>query len=101
MVYAVTNDHDLVGIEQLERIAAAHPHFQFVTCVAADSSSHARKGYATAHVEPAWMHGGDVDVYLCGPVPMVEAVRGWLDSAGAKPANFYFEKFSASSAGAA
>jgi benzoate/toluate 1,2-dioxygenase reductase subunit len=101
MVYAVTNDHDLVELEQLERIAAAHPQFEYITCVSSDASCHLRKGYATAHVEPAWVNGGDVDVYLCGPVPMVEAVRGWLDSTGVKPANFYFEKFSASSGGAA
>ena len=98
LVYAVTNDHDLVELAQLARIAAAHPQFEYVTCVAAEASGHARKGYATAHVEPAWMNGGDVDLYLCGPVPMVDAVRGWLETTGVKPANFYFEKFSASAA---
>lgn len=97
MVYAVTNDHDLVGLEQLDRIAANHPNFEYVTTVAAEASGHPRKGYATAHVEPGWMNGGDVDVYLCGPVPMVEAVRSWLDSTGVTPASFHFEKFSASS----
>lgn len=97
MVYAVTNDHDLVALDQLERIAAAHPQFQYVTTVATEASAHPRKGYATAHVEPGWMNGGDVDIYLCGPVPMVEAVRGWLDSTGIKPASFHFEKFSATS----
>lgn len=97
LVFAVTNDHDLVALEQLDRIAAAHPQFQYVTSVAAEGSSHSRKGYATAHVEPAWMNGGDVDIYLCGPVPMVEAVRSWLDRTGIKPASFQFEKFSATS----
>jgi benzoate/toluate 1,2-dioxygenase reductase subunit len=97
LVYAVTNDHDLVGLEQLARIAASHPQFQYLTCVAHDASSHPRKGYATAHVEPAWMNGGDVDVYLCGPVPMVEAVRGWLASTSVTPNSFHFEKFSATS----
>jgi benzoate/toluate 1,2-dioxygenase reductase subunit len=97
LVYAVTNDHDLVGLEQLDRIAAGHPQFEYITCVAAESSTHPRKGYATAHVEPGWMNGGDVDVYLCGPVPMVEAVRTWLDSTGTTPASFHFEKFSATS----
>jgi len=101
MVYAVTNDHDLVELEHLDRIASAHPQFEYLTCVSSDASCHLRKGYATAHVEPGWVNGGDVDVYLCGPVPMVEAVRGWLDGLGVKPANFYFEKFSASSGGAA
>jgi benzoate/toluate 1,2-dioxygenase reductase subunit len=99
LVYAVTNDHDLVALDQLDRIAASHPQFDYVTCVASEASQHPRKGYATAHVEPGWIDGGDVDVYLCGPVPMVEAVRGWLDSIGVKPSSFHFEKFSASSAG--
>jgi benzoate/toluate 1,2-dioxygenase reductase component len=99
LVYAVTNDHDLVGLDHLDRIAAAHPQFQYVTCVAAAASSHPRKGYATAHVEPGWMHGGDVDIYLCGPVAMVDAVRGWLDGIGVAPHGFYFEKFAAASTG--
>jgi benzoate/toluate 1,2-dioxygenase reductase subunit len=97
LVYAVTNDHDLVALDQLDRIAQAHPQFEYVTTVALESSVHPRKGYATAHVEPGWMNDGDVDVYLCGPVPMVEAVRAWLDSTGVKPNSFHFEKFSATS----
>lgn len=97
LVYAVTNDTDLVALDQLERIAASHANFEYLTCVASGTSLHPRKGYATDHVEPAWLNRGDVDVYLCGPVPMVEAVRGWLDSVGVKPAGFHFEKFSATS----
>ncbi|WBS05745.1 benzoate 1,2-dioxygenase electron transfer component BenC [Pseudoduganella sp. SL102] len=98
LVYAVTNDHDLVGLEQLDRIAAAHPDFTYVTTVAAADSQHRRKGYATAHVEPGWMNGGDVDVYLCGPVPMVDAVRGWFAETGVAPASFHYEKFSSTGA---
>jgi benzoate/toluate 1,2-dioxygenase reductase subunit len=94
LVYAVTNDHDLVGLEQLDRIAAAHPAFTYVTTVATADSQHPRKGYATAHVEPAWMNDGDVDVYLCGPVPMVDAVRTWFTETGVTPASFHYEKFS-------
>lgn len=97
LVYAVTHDLDLVCLDQLDRIAARHPQFAYLTCVSLEASRHPRKGYATAHVEPAWLNGGDVDLYLCGPVPMVEAVRGWLDAAGVEPAGFYFEKFAASS----
>jgi benzoate/toluate 1,2-dioxygenase reductase subunit len=48
------------------------------------------------HVEASHLNGGDVDVYLCGPPPMVEAVRAWLAERGVTPASFYYEKFSAS-----
>ncbi|MES2261756.1 MAG: benzoate 1,2-dioxygenase electron transfer component BenC [Pseudomonadota bacterium] len=97
LVFAVTHDRDLVALAQLDRIAAAHPQFSYCTCVASPDSAHPRKGYATEHVEPSWLNGGDVDAYLCGPVPMVDAVRTWLGNIGVQPANFYFEKFSASS----
>ncbi|MBR0662411.1 benzoate 1,2-dioxygenase electron transfer component BenC [Neoroseomonas oryzicola] len=96
LVYGVTNDADLVGLEELEAYAARLPDFSFVTIVAAEGSAHPRKGYVTAHVEPAWLNGGDVDVYLCGPPPMVEAVRSWLGANGVTPAAFHFEKFSPS-----
>ena len=36
---------------------------------------------------------GDVDIYLCGPPPMVDAVRHYLDETGVKPASFHYEKF--------
>jgi len=38
------------------------------------------------------LNGGDVDVYLCGPPPMVDAVRGWLGEQSVTPTNFYYRK---------
>ncbi len=96
LVFGVTNDHDLVALEQLDALARRLPGFEYRTCVASSASAHQRKGYVTAHIEPEWLNGGDADVYLCGPVPMVEAVRTWLDGSGQPPRNFHYEKFSAS-----
>ena len=42
---------------------------------------------------PTHLNDGDVDIYLCGPPPMVNAVSAWLDREGIEPANFYFERF--------
>ncbi|GAA0569430.1 benzoate 1,2-dioxygenase electron transfer component BenC [Craurococcus roseus] len=98
LVYGVTNDADLVEVPRLEEFAASLPGFTFATCVAAEGSAHPRKGYVTAHIEPAHLNGGEVDVYLCGPPPMVDAVRAWLGGQGVAPANFYYEKFSPSGA---
>ena len=98
LVYGVTNDSDLVGIDQLDTYAKQVPGFTYTTVVAAEDSTHKRRGYVMAHIEPAHLNGGEVDVYLCGPPPMVEAVRSWLKEQGVAPANFYFEKFSPSGA---
>jgi benzoate/toluate 1,2-dioxygenase reductase component len=96
LVYGVTNDVDLVGVERLEQFSTKIPGFTFSTCVAAGDSAQPRKGYVMAHVESGHLNGGDVDVYLCGPPPMVDAVRAWLGEQRVTPANFYYEKFSPS-----
>ena len=100
MVFGVTNDIDLVAIEQLDRIKSKVPNFSYKTCVAEESSEHPLKGYVTQHIVSDWLNSGDVDIYLCGPVAMVDAVKSWLDKEGVKPANFLFEKFSATAVGA-
>ena len=96
LVYGVTNDVDLVCVERLEQSATKIPGFTFSTCVAAGDSAHPRKGDVIAHVESDHLNGGDVDVYLCGPPHMVDAVRAWLREQSLTPANFYYEKFSPS-----
>jgi benzoate/toluate 1,2-dioxygenase reductase component len=98
MVYGVTNDIDLVALEQLESAKSKLPVFEYRTCVADSSSAHPRKGYVTSHVDESWLNGGDVDVYLCGPVAMVDAVRAWLTDLSITPACFNYEKFSATNA---
>lgn len=98
LIYGVTNDFDLVELERLEDFAARIPQFSFSACVANPESHYSRKGYVTQHIEPAHLNQGDVDVYLCGPPPMVEAVSQFIREQGIAPANFYYEKFAASAA---
>jgi len=98
LVYGVTNDTDLVGLAQLETYAKQIPGFSYSTVVAAEGSAHPRRGYVMSQIEAAHLNGGEVDIYLCGPPPMVDAVRSWLNEQGLTPANFYYEKFSPSGA---
>ncbi|PYY87160.1 NADH oxidase [Pseudomonas sp. TKO26] len=98
LIYGVTHDVDLVELERLQDFAARIPQFSFSACVANPESQYPRKGYVTQHIEPAHLNQGDVDVYLCGPPPMVEAVSQFIREQGIAPANFYYEKFAASAA---
>ncbi|HCL38884.1 MAG TPA: NADH oxidase, partial [Marinobacter hydrocarbonoclasticus] len=96
MIYGVTNDDDLVGLAALEAFAEAIDNFTFKTVVASDESMHPRKGYVTNHMEDAPINDGDVDVYLCGPPPMVDAVLGYFREQGIEPNSFHYEKFTPS-----
>lgn len=98
LIYGVTHDFDLVEMDRLEAFAARIPNFTWSACVASPESSYPQKGYVTQHITPAHLNDGEVDIYLCGPPPMVEAVSQYIREQGITPANFYYEKFAASAA---
>jgi NAD(P)H-flavin reductase len=93
LIYGVTSDQDLVKVDELEEAAKRLSNFSFACCVADETSTCPNKGYVTRYIEPAQLNGGDVDVYLCGPPVMVEAVRNHFKQQGVTPQNFYYEKF--------
>lgn len=93
LVYGVTRDLDLVLVDEIAAYAARLPNFTFATVVADPASDHPRKGWVTQHMPGDMLAAGGVDVYLCGPPPMVDAVRGYLDEQGIAPASFHYEKF--------
>ena len=39
------------------------------------------------------LNDGDVDVYLCGPPPMVEAAMPLLSALGVEEKRIYYDKF--------
>ncbi|OGB01858.1 MAG: NADH oxidase [Burkholderiales bacterium RIFCSPLOWO2_12_FULL_64_99] len=96
LIYGVTHDSDLVDMDKLEAFAQRIPNFTFTACVANPESPYPHRGYVTQHIEPQHLNEGEVDIYLCGPPPMVEAVSQFIRERGLQPANFYYEKFAAS-----
>ncbi|WP_265943480.1 benzoate 1,2-dioxygenase electron transfer component BenC [Dechloromonas sp. A34] len=96
LIYGVNSDADLVEVDKLEAFAAALPNFSFALVVVSPDSQQPRRGYVTQHLEPAQLNDGDVDIYLCGPPPMVEAVAQNLRERAIQPASFHYEKFAAS-----
>jgi benzoate/toluate 1,2-dioxygenase reductase component len=98
LIYGVTRDLDLVLVEAIEAYKAKLPNFSYATVVAEESSTHERKGWVTQHIPANALNDGDVDVYLCGPPPMVDAVRKYFDDNGVKPNSFHYEKFTPNAA---
>ena len=93
LVYGVSTDDDLVELEELDALAAALPGLTWDHCVSDPASAAANKGYVTSLIRPEHLYDGDVAIYLCGPPPMVEAVRSHVADQGLEPTGFYYEKF--------
>ncbi|CAI3970762.1 2-dioxygenase reductase subunit (plasmid) [Alteromonas macleodii] len=96
LIYGVTHDIDLVELDKLKAFAVAIDNFTFDVCVASENSSWPQKGYVTDYIEPSDLNDGDVDIYLCGPPPMVEAVSSFMQEVGIQPVSLHYEKFTTS-----
>ena len=101
LAYGVNSNEDLVELGRLADLKSVMPNFEYFTCVVDRASGHPRLGYVTDHLSAGDLHDGNVDVYVCGPPPMVEGVRKWIAGVGVTPKNFLFEKFSSSNEAAA
>ena len=96
LIYGVNTDRDIVEMEKLDGFRQRIPNFTYAVCVVDANSEQPKKGYVTHHIEPSHLNGSDVDIYLCGPPPMVEAVAQYLRESNVTSASFHFEKFAPS-----
>ncbi len=101
LYYAVTRAADLVELDRVMALAESIGNVTVITVLADKDEAHDRKGFVTDHVTAEDLNGGYCDVYLCGPPPMVDAVRGHFAQLGVTPAAFHFEKFNATETEAA
>lgn len=96
LVYGVSTDDDLVELECIEELAADIGGLTWDYCVSDPDSVAPNKGFVMSLIRSEHLHDGDVAVYLCGPPPMVEAVRKHFADEGVEPTGFYYEKFALS-----
>ncbi|WP_432695899.1 anthranilate 1,2-dioxygenase electron transfer component AntC [Marinobacterium sp. YM272] len=97
LFYGVTRPEDLCELERLKSYEQSIADFSFHTIVMnGDESWQGETGVVTDLFDESHFNGGEVDAYLCGPPPMVEAVKSWLDQRNMENSRIYFEKFSAS-----
>lgn len=93
LLYGVSRDADLVALSALDAYRTRLSHFTYTTVVSDPESQHPQKGWVTHHLPPETLKDGGVDVYLCGPPPMVDAVRRHFDENGVQANSFHYEKF--------
>ena len=96
LVYGVSKDEDLVELDTLAGLADQIDGFTWDYCVSDPGTGAPNKGYVMSLIRDEHLYDGDVAVYLCGPPPMVEAVRTHFTDQQLTPTGFYYEKFALS-----
>ena len=98
LIYGATTDDDVVELDSIRALEESLDGLTWTYTVAAESTTAPNQGYVTALVEEGHFHDGEASVYLCGPPPMVDAVRSSFSEQGVTPAGFYYEKFALAAA---
>jgi propane monooxygenase reductase subunit len=93
--YGAREEQDLFHLEELAELQAMLPGFRFVPALS-DAEWEGESGLITDVVDRLEQDLAEVDAYLCGPPPMVDAAQELLISRGLDEARIHFDKFTTS-----
>ena len=91
LLYGANTPDELFALDHLAGVGLALTTKLAVVAGAPGWNGHV--GHVTELLGPAHVAGGDVDVYLCGPPPMIEAAETWLRANGVDAGRIHAEKF--------
>ena len=97
--YGARTQDDLFALDELERLCGELPELQFVPALSEageDDGWEGEAGLITDVVDRLESDLEDVDAYLCGPPPMVDAAIALLERRGVPESHIYFDRFTTS-----
>jgi propane monooxygenase reductase subunit len=97
--YGARTEDDLFALEEMERLSGVLPDFTFIPALSEDEEGGTWEGEAgliTDVVDRLEDDLADVDAYLCGPPPMVDAAIALLERRGCPESHIYFDRFTTS-----
>jgi propane monooxygenase reductase component len=90
--YGARTEADLFELAELERFCATVPDLRFVPALSEEEWD-GETGLVTDVVDRLEEDLTEVDAYLCGPPPMVDAAIALLERRGCPESRIYFDKF--------
>jgi propane monooxygenase reductase subunit len=97
--YGARTPGDLFALDELERLCGELPDLTFVPALSEageDGGWDGEAGLITDVVDRLEDDLADVDAYLCGPPPMVDAAIALLERRGCPESHVYFDRFTTS-----
>lgn len=101
--YGARTQKDLFYIDEFSAIAAEHPRFAFIPVLSDAAGDTAWQGETGFVHEVVGTHlkrlnlGDDLDVYACGPTPMIDALTPVLFMNDVDADRIYFDRFTPAS----
>jgi anthranilate 1,2-dioxygenase reductase subunit len=97
LYYGVREVADLCETTRIEAYAQRIPGFRYTPVISnASSDWTGKRGYISEHFDSDSLRAGPCDLYVCGPPPMVESIKVWLQDQELDQTRLYVEKFTES-----
>ena len=94
LLYGANTASELFARQQLENYAQLGLNIATERVVVSGAGGwQGPTGHVTGRLRDEIINDGNVDVYLCGPPPMIEAGQAWLKSHGVPDERVHIEKF--------
>ncbi|WP_028208552.1 anthranilate 1,2-dioxygenase electron transfer component AntC [Paraburkholderia nodosa] len=94
LYYGVTNARDLCELDRLKSYGERIANFACDIVVMNPSDAwQGKTGIIPEHFDRGMLEASPFDMYVCGPPPMVEAIKTWLASECLDGHRLYYEKF--------
>ncbi len=91
LLYGANTPDELFALDHIAGVGFALT--TELAVVAGAPGWHGHVGHVTELLGPEHVAAGDVDAYLCGPPPMIEAAETWLRANGVDAGRIHAEKF--------
>ena len=93
--YGARRPEDLFHLEQLEALVASLPDLRFVPALSEEDGTgwQGETGLITDVVERLEEDVSEVEAYVCGPPPMVDAAIALLERKGVPESHIHYDKF--------
>ena len=94
LLFGTRYEEDIYYREEFERLAAAHPNFEFLPTLSRGTPDwKGLRGYVQEHVANIVCDRKDMQAYICGLDKMVSANRAFLKSLGWDRKSIRYEKY--------
>jgi propane monooxygenase reductase subunit len=94
--YGARTERDLFYVDELKALAERMPGFKYVLALSEPSSEDGwagEVGFITDVFDRLEPDLGDIDTYVCGPPPMVDAALALLERRGVPAHRVFYDKF--------
>jgi Na+-transporting NADH:ubiquinone oxidoreductase subunit F len=97
LFFGCRTKRDVIYLKQFEKLAKKHPSFHVVYALSDDLDESedwsGERGFIHLSVDRYLEAGNLRQAFLCGPEPMIEAVKRILNTKGTRSEDIFYDKF--------